>query len=282
MKQFFILSLLFCLVAPCLAAAAEYREATDSDRLEKALRTAFVLSLAEEMKLDEQQTLGLVREYQQQSAKLAELRQRQQDLRNQLLGEAQNTQSQLEQLMQLDLQLAEAELHAAQEVGTALSPTQRGRVYLLLSSMEEHVSAIMGDAKDSHKHATQEAGLEKVEVSQAAAAPDTQVMQAIAQWAEGVKSQKIDQMMAPFSDSFKHYEYGDKSGVREFLQQAVDMGYLEAIQVGTEEAEIEISGDEATVYPVKLNGSFGQATIEFTLKNEAGAWRIVGMDISGV
>jgi hypothetical protein len=33
---------------------------------------------------------------------------------------------------------------------------------------------------------------------------------------------------------------------------------------------------------VRLSGVFGQATIEFTLQNENGTWRITGMDMSGV
>lgn len=103
-------------------------------------------------------------------------------------------------------------------------------------------------------------------------------------WVDAAKKGDIDGMMSFVSEDFEHYEYGDKAGLRDFLQQAQDMGYLEDLSASMEDTEIENEDDGTVIlYPVDIEGMFGALTFEFVLKKEDdGKYRMVGMDVSGL
>ncbi len=115
-----------------------------------------------------------------------------------------------------------------------------------------------------------------------AADPKAACKAVIEQFAAAAAKEDMDGMMAVFSDSFEHYQYGDKAGVKEFLQQSADMGYLEGIEFSMEDAEFEVDGETLSVYPVDVEGSFGSITFEYVLKKEGDAWKIVEFDASGL
>jgi predicted lipid-binding transport protein (Tim44 family) len=104
----------------------------------------------------------------------------------------------------------------------------------------------------------------------------------IQQFGDSAKKEDVDGMIAVFSDNFEHYQYGDKAGMKEFLSQSKDMGYLEGIEISLDDAEFELDGDALSVYPVDLEGSFGSITFEFVLKKEGDQWKIVEFDASGL
>lgn len=97
-------------------------------------------------------------------------------------------------------------------------------------------------------------------------------------------NQNIDDIMVLYSESFDSPDQGDKSAVREFLGGAIDQGFLEDAELDASEAETTINKEErtATIYPVEILAAFGSATLNLTLKNESGTWRIVGMEIEGI
>ena len=95
-----------------------------------------------------------------------------------------------------------------------------------------------------------------------------------------ILAQDLDKLLTYYSDDFSHYEFGDKAGLKEFLEGAKDMGYLDGLEVSMEQAETTIEGDTATIYPVIIDGSFGSTEIEFTSKKEGDTWKVIGMDIA--
>lgn len=95
-------------------------------------------------------------------------------------------------------------------------------------------------------------------------------------------SEDMEKMMSFFSEDFDHYEYGDKQGVKDFLTQAIDMGYMDGITSSTADSEFEVNGEEMTIYPVDVTGSFGSITFEYVLKKEGDAWKIIGFDAAGL
>jgi len=105
----------------------------------------------------------------------------------------------------------------------------------------------------------------------------------IAEVVEGMKgalvAQDLDTLMTFYSENFEHWEYGDKAGLKNFMEEAIDMGYLENAEVSTDKAETTIEKDTAKVYPVEFAASFGSATIGVELKKEGMAWLITSMDI---
>ena len=103
------------------------------------------------------------------------------------------------------------------------------------------------------------------------------IAQTVGAWVQATKAKNIDGMMSCYSQTFQHAEYGNKAGLQTFLKDALNMGYMENMEVATDKMATKIEKGEATVYPIQLKAAFGSATIEFVLKKEAGKWLIVGM-----
>ncbi|MDQ1256820.1 MAG: hypothetical protein QG656_1420 [Candidatus Hydrogenedentes bacterium] len=102
------------------------------------------------------------------------------------------------------------------------------------------------------------------------------------QWKTGFVEQNIEKIVATYSETFTNPEVPDKAGLQEFLEGAVDMGYLEDVEVATEDTDTVIEGTTATIYPIDLTSAAGSVTIELTLAKEEAGWLITGMDIEGL
>ena len=151
----------------------------------------------------------------------------------------------------------EAKLHAMVD---QLTPEQQAALYLLLSQL------------------TVDSG----QTAAAAADPLAVAKEKLADFAKAASAGDVDAMMANISEKFEHYQFGDKEGLHDFLQNAADMGYLDDLKIKLDEAELEMDGDTAIIYPVEVEGSFGTGVFEFQAKEEDGKWMIVGLDVSGI
>ena len=120
----------------------------------------------------------------------------------------------------------------------------------------------------------------------AAADPKAALMDGLKNVLAAAKKEDLDSVMSMISEDFEHPQLGDKAGLKEFLQGAIDMGYIEMYaddtEVSTEDVEFEQDGEELIIYPIDVEGPWGSATLEFTAKQEGGAWKIVSVDASGV
>ncbi len=112
--------------------------------------------------------------------------------------------------------------------------------------------------------------------------PEEAITAQVNKFAEALKAKNIDGVMAGFSEKFEHYEWGDKAGAREFLQQASDAGYLDGLVVDLGSMQIKLEGNTATVYPIEISGNFGSTTVELIFTNEDGNWLITGLDASDI
>lgn len=112
--------------------------------------------------------------------------------------------------------------------------------------------------------------------------PEEMIMGQINKFAQALKAGDVEGVMAVFSDKFEHYEWGDKAGAKEFLQQAKDAGYLEGLDIDVGKVQVKVEGDKATAYPIEVFGNFGSTTVEFVFTNENGTWLITGLDASDI
>lgn len=144
-----------------------------------------------------------------------------------------------------------------------LSEEQQAALYLLLSQLK---GGATGEAAAADKGASLE----------------DQAKAGVQGFVDSASKGDIDGMMAFISDDFEHYQYGDKAGLRDFLSQAHDMGYLEGLEVDMDGMEIEEDGDVVILYPVEIMGIFGSATFEYVLKQENGEWRVIEFDATGI
>ena len=100
----------------------------------------------------------------------------------------------------------------------------------------------------------------------------------IAQWSAALAAQDADNVMATYSEDFETPDMPDKESMRELIEMAIDQGYLEEVEINTDEAETVIEGNKASVGPVELSGAMGSMMIDLTLQKENGAWLIVGSE----
>lgn len=112
--------------------------------------------------------------------------------------------------------------------------------------------------------------------------PEEAIGAKVVAFKDALLAKNLDGMMAIFSDKFEHNEWGDKAGAKDFMSQAIDMGYLDGAEVNLEDKEIKVEGDTASVYPIEISGSFGAVTVELVFANEAGNWMVTGLDASGM
>jgi polyhydroxybutyrate depolymerase len=94
-------------------------------------------------------------------------------------------------------------------------------------------------------------------------------------WKQAIVAQDVDAIMANYSEDFSSREAEDKEEMREFMEQAIDKGLLEDIDINLETAQLTINDDTAEFYIIGTNG---EAEMDFTLKKEdKGTWRIIGI-----
>ncbi len=127
-------------------------------------------------------------------------------------------------------------------------------------------------------------GLVAVAMCGCATAPkgpsDTELInKLVADWKAAAAAKDVDKVMALYSENFKHYEYKDKAGVKAFIKDAIDMGYLDNCEISTDKAKVTIEKDTAKVYPIGMSASFGSAQIELDLTKEAKGWMITSMEV---
>ena len=82
-----------------------------------------------------------------------------------------------------------------------------------------------------------------------APADQEQIAKVLDQWKAAALAGDLDKAMAVFSDKFKNVEQGDKAGVKTYLKDAFDAGYLKNMELDTSKAnapEVEAFVDPAS------------------------------------
>mgnify|MGYP002629768972 CR=1 FL=1 len=101
----------------------------------------------------------------------------------------------------------------------------------------------------------------------------------VAAYTTAMEANNLEQMMAQVSEDFEGQDGIGKAELSDFLENAIDMGYLEGATLSNEDAETTIEGDTASIMGLYLEGDMGAMTLDMDLKKEAdGTWRIVSMD----
>jgi len=142
-----------------------------------------------------------------------------------------------------------------------LSTEQQAALYLLLSQLAA------GDA---------------AKPAEAAASPEEIITEGIKNFFNAAKEGDDETMLSFFSEDFRHFMFGDREGLKGYLNDARGMGYLEGIEVDLSYAEFKEEDGKITVYPVDVQGSFGLITFEYVLRPEDGTWRVIELDVEGL
>lgn len=92
---------------------------------------------------------------------------------------------------------------------------------------------------------------------------------------EALEAKDIDKMLMVYSDDFSS-DQGDKAAMKEFLTGAASQGFLDDMESNTDNLEITVDGDTATVSGVSVEGAFGMLDLGFDLAKRDGQWVITG------
>lgn len=87
-------------------------------------------------------------------------------------------------------------------------------------------------------------------------------------------AQDIDKVMMVYAEDME-WDQGGKAEYEEFLAGAKEGGFLDDMEVSTEDMEIIVDGDKATAEPMEAEGQFGVLTFEFELEKRDGKWMVV-------
>lgn len=101
-------------------------------------------------------------------------------------------------------------------------------------------------------------------------------------WGQGLVAQDLDKVMAVYSESFSAPQAPDKQALADFLQEAVDSGYLEDAEYSVEDAQFTIEEDACSVYPIDLMSVAGSVSVELKFTKEGCNWLITGMEVDGL
>jgi hypothetical protein len=86
-------------------------------------------------------------------------------------------------------------------------------------------------------------------------------------------AQDIEKSTMMYSDDFTS-EQGGKAEYIEFLNTAKDGGFLDDMEMKTDEMVVTVDGDTATAGPVVAIGTFGELVFHFEFEKRDGQWMV--------
>jgi len=94
-------------------------------------------------------------------------------------------------------------------------------------------------------------------------------------WKQAIIAQDVDAIMVNYSEKFSSLEAEDKEEMREQLEEAIDEGLLENIDINLKSAKVTISENTAEYV---IFGENGELVMDFTLvKEDKNTWSIIGI-----
>lgn len=104
----------------------------------------------------------------------------------------------------------------------------------------------------------------------------------MAEWKAAHAAKDLDRLMATLSENYVSMGGGDKDSMREFIGRAFEEGFMDNVEIKTENAKITIRDDKdsvkATFGPVEFIGDRGTFAFKHILQKENGKWLIVGAE----
>lgn len=102
--------------------------------------------------------------------------------------------------------------------------------------------------------------------------------QLVTAWSAALQAGDTDKIMAHYSEQFANAVYPSKAAVRDAVEQARVIGYLEGMSIDATKVAVSDADGQMTVGPITLTGAFGQHVVNLQLREEAGALKIVSAE----
>lgn len=104
--------------------------------------------------------------------------------------------------------------------------------------------------------------------------PEEMVRMQLETWREALVAKDIDQLMTVYSENFTSDQGGSKTELRDFLQGAIDAGYLDNAEVNLDNTVVTVEGDQAIATPIELRSPMGGMALKLEFVKEDGVWLI--------
>jgi len=198
-----------------------------------------------------------------------------------------------EDLMELDMDILEAKQSAVSEAGSVLGAEAVAKLYMALMDMDAVKAKLVADlsgAPAAPACPCPMAGTAACPMAAPACAaapaasvkPEDAIMERVMLFLNKLAEKDLDGAMAAVADDFEHYDFKTKADLRAFLDDAIATGYLDDIEIKTDDTEIKIDGNKATVYPVDIEGMFGTVTLELVGELRDGKYMLTTLDAFGI
>lgn len=102
--------------------------------------------------------------------------------------------------------------------------------------------------------------------------------QLVTAWSAALQAGDTEAIMAHYSEQFANAVYPSKAAVRDAVEQARVIGYLEGMSIDSNNASVSEANGQMTVGPIALTGAFGQHVVNLQLREENGALKIVSAE----
>ena len=190
------------------------------------------------------------------------------------------------ELMDIDMDILETKQFSVSEAGSVLGSEAVGKLYLTVTDLAGAKDKMMAELSGTPAAACPLAGTPACPMAAqpcaAAVDPETAIMERVMVFLNKLAAKDLDGSMAAVADDFEHYDFRTKDDLRAFLDDAIATGYLDDIEIQTEDTEVEIDGDEAVVYPVDIVGMFGTVTLELVGEMRDGEYMLTTIDAFGI
>ena len=107
---------------------------------------------------------------------------------------------------------------------------------------------------------------------------ETLIDTTMTEWEAAHQAKDLDRIMATFSENYVSWRGGGKQEMREFIARGIDEGFMDNVEVKTENAEISVEGDKGIYGPVEFTGERGTFALNYKLQKEKGKWLIIGAE----
>jgi hypothetical protein len=114
--------------------------------------------------------------------------------------------------------------------------------------------------------------------------PESALKASLEEFKAMVANDKLDveKLFGRLSEDFTHPVVRDKKGALDFVKSTLGSGVadgiLDQVEISIEDAEYEVDGDDAEVYPIDIDTPIGSVTLGLIGKKENGVWRVVEVD----
>jgi len=111
---------------------------------------------------------------------------------------------------------------------------------------------------------------------------EEQIMADLIAGKEALLAKDLDALRAMMSDDWYHPEVGGPDAAMDLLQQGIDMGYADDVEINLDDVEITVEGNKSTAYPIVVSVPMGSVTIEIEGEKVDGKWLCTGGNAEGI